>query len=304
MPEFAKIYAEVYADRHELKFKHEKRYQSEAFFLYGLICLHRYDATGISNKTIQEVIEIWELDYDNTMRRFKLLRDIGWIEVKRGKIRPLKGFVKTVKATVQKGETVNSTAKTVNSTVETVNSTVTQESSAVNSTVSAVNFTAPSYKECTELVQNPKSSEQNLKPAHTPESLARRVGENSDSPKSKFSYEECFRYAEICKKRGEPIRSAAVADSIFKSGEKDFLIEALLYPEFTSEPADEPIVYEYDAQNNLIPKPLGTKQIADALTHLLELISDDFEIDEFQKYYTPEDWEYLTKELEKLCPDQ
>lgn len=49
--------------------------------------------------------------------------------------------------------------------------------------------------------------------------------------KSEFSLEECFKYVEICKTKGENIRSAkGLANHLYKTGDADAFILATLYP--------------------------------------------------------------------------
>jgi len=49
---------------------------------------------------------------------------------------------------------------------------------------------------------------------------------------SKFSLDECFKYVEVCRSKGEPVKNAkGLANHLFKSGESDVFILATLYPE-------------------------------------------------------------------------
>ncbi|MDQ4121729.1 MAG: hypothetical protein M3209_09815 [Acidobacteriota bacterium] len=58
------------------------------------------------------------------------------------------------------------------------------------------------------------------------------VSNGGANGKSQFSLEDCLRYAETCRARGDPIQNVnGLAVSLYKSGAADSLILATLYPE-------------------------------------------------------------------------
>lgn len=266
--------------RKELKTKEQKQYQFETLLLYELIVFHTFWDTGLCRKTIPEICEIWDLDYDNSMRRYKFLRQKGWVK-KEGKfIRPLVG-IKTVKSTADDDE------KTVESTVEnrvkTVDSTVSDckvYSETDSKTVDLTVFSIP-YIE-------PLKNQPDVEPATAEKSAEKSVAAaaNSNGHKSEFSQEECLKYVELCRAKGDPIKNPhGLAMSAYKTGAYDVFIRATLYPEETVTPQMNPDL---------------EKSRSDALALLLDVEASDEDVAGFEKYYTPEEWAWLMNEMNEL----
>lgn len=55
--------------------------------------------------------------------------------------------------------------------------------------------------------------------------------------------------------------------------------------------------YEYDEQGKVIPKTLSETQRQETVEMLMELRSWDAPLEESEKFYTPEDWEWLMDNL-------
>lgn len=281
--QFAKVGEEVFLRRKELKTDEEKRFQFETFFLYLLILFHTWDDTGLCRKSVPEICEIWGLDYDNSMRRYKLLREKGWVEevIINGEtyLRPLVG-VKTRKNTIlPDSETVESTAQ------ETVKSTVEKRAKTVKSTVENCKVyskkgrktvkSTVAFKGITEPLKRQSQSEPT-----TTEKTDVVVGKNGHL--SKFSLEEILRYVDLCAAEGQTVKNrTGLANYLYESGEKDALISAKLFPENSEFTETE-------------------KTRAEALALLLDLQTEDPDaVLGFEKWYSPEDWAYLMEELEK-----
>lgn len=59
---------------------------------------------------------------------------------------------------------------------------------------------------------------------------------DSKAHHSQFSLDECLKYVELCRTKGDPINNArALARNLFKTGEADSFIRAALYPELQKE---------------------------------------------------------------------
>ncbi|HEX8249021.1 MAG TPA: hypothetical protein VF599_12660 [Pyrinomonadaceae bacterium] len=214
----ARVGEDAFKRRKELKEEDEKRWQPEAFLLYCLILLWTWGDSLICRKSIRELCELYDLDYDNSMRRYKLLRKLKWVEVIKGRnggIRPLVGIEKTVK----------STDKTVKSTVFDCKVYSENDPKTVKSTVSPSLYT--------ETFQNSEL------PEHTTQqngaagvSVSFKNSPETNGHKSRFTITECLAYVDVCIEKGEDIRNRhGLATSIFKSGEYDPFIEAALNPE-------------------------------------------------------------------------
>ncbi|MBS1797820.1 MAG: hypothetical protein JSS81_28625 [Acidobacteria bacterium] len=271
---FAKLGEEVFIRQSEIS--------CEEFRLYAIIVFHTFVDTGVCRMPLREISKIYNLDYDNLTRRYKILRKdftpeeikklpekiqaqlekmkSPWLEKTKKGIRPLVG-VKTVNSTVSEEE------KTVNITAPDCKNYSRKRAKTVKTTVSLNSFKEP-------LNQEP------LKSPTAPEAVA---AAETNGHLSKFSLEECILYAEISKSRGELIKSVhALANSAYKTGEMDVFIEATLYPaaELTYEP-DE------------------TEKLTGGLRILIEMRAEGEDWRDQQKWYTPEEWLWLTTQMEK-----
>lgn len=86
------------------------------------------------------------------------------------------------------------------------------------------------------------------KRTHTEQTEAEKIAVSADSEnlaktnghKSEFSLDECFKYVEICRNKGENITNPkGLATSLYKTGESDAFILATLYPEKREEAEKE-----------------------------------------------------------------
>lgn len=275
---FAKLGEEVYERQSELV--------GEELRLYIIIFFHTWVDTRKCNKNLRELSKIYRLDYDNSCRRLKSLRKKKWIEDTKRFIRPMVGFKtvktavddQTVKFTVPDDKTVEFTVEknleTVNSTVQNCKSYSEIDVETVNSTVSSIPYIEPFKDEI-------------FPTAAAAEKTAAEAAVETLPHQSIFSLSECLRYAEICKLRGEQIRSVeALATSAYKNGNLDAFISATLYPE------KSPIQEISDAHSD--------QEMIDALALLRDVQAMGEDISGFEKYYAPELWTKLMGELRNV----
>ena len=78
----------------EETFKRHAELHGEEFRLYTIIIFHLLPDSGCCAKNLREISETYGLDYNNTARRYKILRLKGWCENTRNGIRPLIGVYK------------------------------------------------------------------------------------------------------------------------------------------------------------------------------------------------------------------
>lgn len=256
---FAKLGEEVYSRQSELA--------GEELRLYIIIFFHTWQDSRKCNKTLSELCAIYNLDYDNSSRRLKILRQKKWLENTKKYIRPLVGF-KTVNSTVEPNETVNSTAKETDETVEftVLNCKNYSETDVetVEFTVSSIPYIEP-FKDENFLEPTTSSTEKNL---------------------SKFSIEECLRYVNIRIERGEKIDTPhRFARWLHQTGNDDVFISAVLYPE----PVEQ---ITTDANQSETEKFFN-----DALAILRDVQELGDDVDDLKHYYAPEIWARLMEEL-------
>ncbi len=285
---FAQVGEDVYLRRKELKTDKEKNYQFETLLLYQLILFHTWSDTGLCRKSVPEICEIWGLDYDNSMRRYKLLRNKGWVKevVVRGEkyLRPLVG-VKTRNAPVlPDNETVDftdkSNEKTVDFTVKNCKVYSKTDPKTVKSTVAFKGITEPLKRE-------------SFSDTTTTEKTDVVVVE-TNGHLSQFSIEECLRYVEICQSEGQDVKTPyGLANYLFESGEKDAFISAKLYPEQIKTIDDSGLPHPKDKS----PISLDEKILKSHLWDFQAMEYSDEELSEFEKYYAPEAWAWLMENL-------
>lgn len=121
---------------------------------------------------------------------------------------------------------------------------------------------------------------------------------------SKFSLEECLRYATICKNRAEPIRSVeALARSAYKTGEMDASIEATFCPANPAPTVEQHIEYDDNFKRSAETPPTRSHPKSVLAAHVSDLRMMQLSKDELFKYeqsYTPEDWQWIMEELGKF----
>ena len=281
---FAKLGEEVYARQSELA--------GEELRLYIIIFFHTWVDSRKCNKTLSELCEIYKLDYDNSSRRLKILRQKKWLENTKKHIRPLIGF-KTVNSTVEPDKTVN---LTVNETDETVNSTVSNcknyseiDVETVNSTVSSIPYIEP-FKD-----------ENSLQTTTTEPEVVDVVGKSNIL--SKFSFEEIRRYVELCTADGQTVKNPyGLAVTLHKTGEADALISAALYPEqieFAPQETEHTQYTDEEFYETPAPEPMGETERENMLVIMRGMMRNST-IEGLQSLawlHTPEDWAWLMEEL-------
>lgn len=301
MSRFAKI--------DETAIKRHAELSGEELRLFVLIKFHTWNESGVCNKNLRELAAIYRLDYDNTTRRYKVLRKLGFCRnTKKGISTNFADFAETVKnaADSEADETVDFT---VNEGDETVNFTVEKDAETVKNAVSdckfysenddeTVNFTV-SLNPYIEPSKDEKFSRAaaEKKDLKTVETLTTTTADKdvvvvveSNGHLSKFSLEEVRRYVNICQTGGQTVRNPhGLALTLYQTGEADAFIEAALYP------AQQPErTVEYDDAS---VGDLTQKQFDEALRMLLEMESEGFDVSEWEKFYTLGDWARLNEEL-------
>ena len=212
--------------------------------LYELIVFHTFQNTGLCSKTIPEICEIWNLDYHNTMRRYKVLRgefreklqkNVIYKSDAQSRKDKLKTRIENMKSPylVEEKDGIRPLVGIIwASQQETVKITLARiaEQKSVKVTPESVKTTLPIYKDSTKHYQSIE-----VHTAHSEAEIAAVCAtseifpETQNGHKSKFTLEEIFRYVEICKKEGEPITNpAGLATSLYRTGSSDFLIEMKL----------------------------------------------------------------------------
>ena len=269
MSRFAKIGEEAVRRQSELS--------GEEFRLYCLIKFHTWNDSGVCNKNLRELAELYALDYDNTTRRYKSLRQKGWCENTKKGIR-----CAFSEATAE--ITVPHSQSTVKNAVADCKNYSSENSQTAEITVSdCKNYSL----EDSETVKNAVSLNRNKEPfkdqqfidSGSREKVAAAAVETKDQ-KSIFSLEECLRYAEFCVRRGDPIKSVeALARYAYQSGADDAFIEAAIYPATVVVESPPPTVF-------VEPRTV-------ALEVLLDLVRDGVDIENQKQFYAPEDWAIL-----------
>lgn len=282
MSRFARTPEEAFQRRRELIDKKRKQGYAETFFLYQIILMHSW-ARGVSEKTLNELCEIYNLEYHNSIRRLRILRDKSWVEDTDKYIRPL--LIHRAKSSV-----VSTPDSSVRITPPSVKITPVECKNYTENGKIGVIFTPenPATGDSQTVYGDAKTSFK-FKPDLEGTAAARQtddsdaaVAAETDGHKSNFSFPECLRYAEICQERGEPIKSAhALAKSIYKTGEQDASVAAALFPE----------------QTIVAPVAAADAHLADALEILTDVQASGENVADFEKYYTPADWTYLIGEL-------
>jgi hypothetical protein len=292
MDKYAVLYAEV-ADRRD-------EVTNEEFWLYFLIVLHSYvrkDGVRICEITnMRKFCKMHDLQYNNTQRRLMRLRTgtfakkepvkkvaqmkTPWIyKTNSGDFLPLVGIKEIVKNTIfMKEEIVKNT-----------------------------NSNCKKYKKSTEkIVKNTTSFKKDLnnslnnllnKPAAEENSAAAAAEIITKS--SKFSEEECLRYAQICKEKGERIEKVnAFARYLYLTGDQDVYIQAELYPDPTEDtPTGEPETDDFVIE----VEPMSESARHNTLVIYRGIARDSGleALDSMKDFHTPEDWQWLMTELAK-----
>lgn len=288
MARYVILTEEVFLRHKELVNDEGKRSAKEMLYLYMLILFYCW-GTPVCKKTIREICDIHGLEYHNSTRRAKILRAKGWIEADGKYYRPLLVYSpnskKSVKITPKIDE--NSVNFTPENTGKSVKITLAECKDYTETDENSVNFT-PAYKEGISFLNT-----NDLNPTTAAEKNAAAAAE-SNGHKSKYSLEDCLRYAEICIERGEPIKNPhGLATKAYQSGELDLFIHATLYPE----PIEQTIEYDDGEAPNGEPQPLDEYELLDARDLLKSALENNQDLSEFKSFYTPEDWQWLMAQV-------
>lgn len=264
MSEFAKIEKDA-VNRLSLLTGEELR-------LYVYIKFHTWNDSGICRKSLHELSGLYNLNYDHTTARYKKLRAEGFCENTKKGIRVISDF-QTSKSEVSK------TSKTeVNDDGKLQNPKFQTSKTEVNDG---------------EKLQNPKLHIRNTEPfkeqsfsEKTATETVATTSTNSNGHNSKFSLEECLRYVEARISRGEKIDTPhKFAKWLYQSGNDDVFIQATLYPD----------------KGETVEGATAVGEISDKLREGLNLLylvhSEGDEIDDYKKWYTPDEWAWLEEQL-------
>lgn len=304
MSRFPRTPQEAFLRRKELKDDDGKQGYQETFLLYQIILMHSWE-TGTCNKTIGKLCKIYDLDYHNTYRRAKILREKGWVEIEDGYIRPLFIYLKSdetgVKTTPENGVkiTPGSVKITPNDGVK-----ITTERCKIytNSGENGVNFTPQNQTTGASSIVS-SDSRFNLE---LNQDLNTTSSSNSNGHLSKFSIEDCLRYVEIRIAKGERIETPhKFAKWLFQSGSDDVFIRATLYPEKPEmvSPAmpSEPQTSE-ETDFDFQPEPLNDQTretVLASFRFMAEKAGGAEGLQCFADGYLPEDWTWLMGELKR-----
>jgi hypothetical protein len=273
MNKYARLYEEVADRRNEVT--------NEEFWLYFLIVLHSYvtdDNLRVCDLEIKKLCKRHKLDYDNTCRRLIRLRTGTF-----AKKEPVKKVAEMKTPWLYK--TRAGDWLPLVGVKETVNNTVFMEQETVNNTVSnCKKYSKTRKKTVKNTVPIPfilQTSLNNSLNNSLGGENAERGTENSKGKKSQFSTAEILQYVQKLKAGGANIPNPiAYALKIQKSNESDAFIQAALYPEQLEEnPADD--------------------HLTDGLIMLLEVQAEGDDVNEYKKWYSEEDWQWLINQLAK-----
>ena len=283
MSRFARIEQEVFLRRTELIDEIRKQGYHQTLLLYQLILLHSW-GTGKCEKTLPQLCETYSLDYDNSTRRLKILREKRWVEDTDKHIRPLvaqrKGAVE-----ITADDCKNYSKPTVEITVPTVEITADDCKNYSKTDENTVEITV-NNQITGEFSDTYGDSNPSLK--FKPHISTTTTGEKNGHL-SKFSREEILRYLEIRIKSGEDIPTPhKLANWMYQTGEYDVFIRATLYPE-----KPEPAAVSVPAESSL------SGEILEALEILTDMLDGGEDISDMRQWYRAELWDDLMKELEK-----
>lgn len=229
-----------------------------------IIVYHTFIDTGLCRQSITDISRIHGLIRNHTSERYKILRKKGWCKNEKGAIRPLVGLKspKIGVPEVQKSDFASpifGLAKSKNRTNENENS-------------PKIGLSSIPYTE-------PLKPEPNTEPPAPKEKAV--GGSQTNGHLSEFSMEEILRYIEIRQNRGEHISNPhGLATKAFKSGELDAFIKAILYPEKTAAASAD-------------------DRLADGLKMLIEIEAEGDDVNDFKKWYSEDEWQWLMSELAK-----
>lgn len=266
----------------------------QTLYLYQLILMHSW-GNGFLDKKFSDLCELYGLEYHNSTRRLKTLRNKGWIEQTAKGIRPLlihrEKNSKGVKITPEPDQSVNSTPET-----------------SVKITPPSVKITPEKCKNYTEngeksvkiTPENPATPNEisdsgdaktllNLK-----SDLETTTTTNNSSKKelSRFEIEDCIRWIQKRIENGEKIETPhKLARWAHQSGEMDAFIQATLYPEVSEIPELTYSHLEIDGDG------FSEAQMKEHLVVLRDIIEIGDDVRELKHFYTPDDWARLMKEL-------
>lgn len=249
--------------------------------------------------------DVYDLEYHNSTRRVKILREKNWLENSTKHLRPL-----ILHRPEEKGKaTVNFTSEnnvtfTLYNGNESVNFTPENASKSVKITPNkcnfytkngsnSVNFTPENAAISKEISDSDdaktfKDLKSDLRFTTTTKNTGVVVVKNGH--KSQFSFEEIQAYVLICEKSGQVIKNSfGLVTHLYETGESDAIILAKLYPEQIT--PEQTVEYD-DPLDGL----LNHKQFDDALKVPVETQSEGFDTSDWERFYAPRDWARLNED--------
>ena len=266
MSRFAKI--------DENAIKRQSELSGEELRLFILIKFHTWNDSGVCNKNLKELAQLYGLVYNHTTERYKSLRKKGWCKNSKNGIvvldlkTPISGVAETPKIGVEKD------AKLQKSELETPKIGVEKDAKLQKS-----EFPLKEYIE-------PLKDEQFRATTHDEKTAGVSVENNGNL--SKFSLSDCLSYVEICRSKGDDIRNPrALAITLHNNGSADAFISAALYPEQTA--IEQTIEYDAAAPET---------RLHEALDVLIDLSAEGHDLSGQKQFYAPDDWAWLMEQLE------
>jgi hypothetical protein len=195
-PIWIKLYCSILDDYEFAQIPDETK-----FHAVGLMLL----ASRLNNKFPEDEPWLRQKINANSQINIKLLLEIGFLDVIKGSRSNEKKSFNGCKSLKRNGKSVTQNKRQRSVEQNTTEENITEHNTTEHGEAFGV--------ECVDLEnQNSKSEIRNHK--------------------SEFSIDECFRYVEICRAKGEEVKNAkGLANHIFKTGEADSFIQAALYPE-------------------------------------------------------------------------
>lgn len=212
-PIWIKLYCSILDDYEFAQIPDETK-----FHAVGLMLL----ASRLNNKFPEDEPWLRQKINANSEINLKLLLEIGFLDVIKGSRSNEKKSFNGCKSLKRNGKSV-----TQNKNLRSVEQNTTEENKTEHNTTehgeTASGVSCVEFEKEKEEVSSRKTEIENQK-------------SKVKDQRSIFSIDECFRYVEICRAKGEEVKNAkGLANHLFKTGEADSFIQAALYPEKLAE---------------------------------------------------------------------
>ena len=252
----------------------------EELRLYMFIVFEAFLGGGICRKNIREICDKYGIVYNHTTTRFKILRKKGWCAEMRKGIVPLVGMKSSENSDsdlLQKSESDHSKNR----------SDLLQKT---ESPTPKIGVSSDDLLQKSELLFKRNKDflkDQEIRPTLPAEKSG--GGSQKNGHLSEFSKEEILRYVSIRQERGEYIENPhGLVAMAHKTGKLDLFIRAILYPE-KPELTDEP---------EQTGEPLSVR-MAETLEIAKDCLVSGFDLNDFRKYHSEDEWEWLMNELKE-----